>query len=67
MFYIKIQDIVFEVNGTRAVPKTWQVSCEHTSFKGLCLKCIDLFIGIVDNKKTGRSYLKNWGKIQFLN
>lgn len=66
MFYIKVNGVIYEVKGTRTIPKTWSLSCEHTSFKGMCIKCVKHFADAVNPKLTGKKYITNWQSIQFL-
>lgn len=67
MFYAKIADIIFEVDGTRTIPKTWKLSCEHTGFKGVCISCAKKLAEAIDPQRTGAKYIKEWANVQFLN
>ena len=67
MFYIRVKEVVFEVNGTRTIPKTWSIACEHTGFKGICIKCAKSFAESINSNLTGKRYITNWESIKFLN
>ena len=67
MFYIKVNGITYQVDGTRTIPKTWILSCEHTRFKGICIKCAKSFAEAIDPNLTGKRYITNWDAIEFLN
>lgn len=66
MFYVKVGGVTFEVYGTRTVPKTWKVSCEHAEFKALCIKCANMLARRINPKLSGKRYITNWEEIQFL-
>lgn len=38
-FYVKVEGTKFKVRGDKKDYRYWQVACEHTGFKELCLEC----------------------------
>jgi len=38
-FYVKVKGVKFKVQGDKKDYTHWQVACEHTGFKELCLQC----------------------------
>ena len=66
VFYVKIDSIIFEVDGTRTIPKTWKLACEHTRFKGVCIRCAILLAKAINPELTGKKYITDWASVHFL-
>jgi len=38
-FHVKVKGITFKVKGNKKDYRYWQVACEHTEFRDLCINC----------------------------